>query len=199
MKRETWLLSLVLILAATIALGALACGDDDDDDSGDDDDTDDDDDDDSTGSGECVELVYNLHDADAGQVFVYLATMTTTDEAVTDYDYVTAAQMPEPPLFLLGLDVAAADGGSDDAFDAFDEAPADGYVADGDDPAIGTDWQVGGNGQDGYEMAGTVYALKLADGTYAKISVTSAQVGEIHVDAYHQPDGSRNLACSWPE
>jgi hypothetical protein len=47
-------------------------------------------------------------------------------------------------------------------------------------------------------MSENVHVVKLQDGTYAKIAVTSAKSGKITLAAYHQGDGSRDLACTTP-
>jgi hypothetical protein len=79
-------------------------------------------------------------------------------------------------------------------------APATGYAAD--DPSkdiyvIGSSWRNGGTGTTGFVMTKNVYALKLADGTYAKIEVLSAKGGEVHILAYRQAKvGSTDLTTA---
>ncbi len=40
--------------------------------------------------------------------------------------------------------------------------------------------------------------MRLANGTYAKIEILSAQGGTVHVLCYLQPDGSRELSTTTP-
>jgi len=47
-------------------------------------------------------------------------------------------------------------------------------------------------------MTEAVYAVRLANGTYAKIEVLSAQGGTVHVLCDLQPDGSRDLTTTAP-
>jgi hypothetical protein len=98
------------------------------------------------------------------------------------------------PWITLGKDVQAINLGAGMTFVQVMEAPDAGYQDDPD--LIGGTWNNGGAGETGYEMSNNVYVLKLTDQTFAKLAVTSAKAGAVTFDAFHQGDGSRDLACA---
>jgi hypothetical protein len=83
-------------------------------------------------------------------------------------------------------------------------APADGYQADdaaNKTYAIGSSWRTGGDGgtAPGFTMSSFIYAIKLADGTYAKLEVLKAFAGTIDIRFYHQANGSQDLTTVEPQ
>ncbi len=148
--------------------------------------------------GTCTELTLDLHDG-TGQALVKLANMTITTEDIESYDFAMVNQMPEPPAIYLGPLAQAVDLGSGMSFMDVVEAPLNGYANDSDESVIGTGWRTGGSGQQGHEMSGNVYVLKLGDNIYGKIRVTSAKQGVVTIDAFHQDDGSADLECAFKE
>ena len=131
---------------------------------------------------------------------IYFSTMSVIGNVeATDYD-VYVSHMSGPTLEL-GDHVQAVNLGNSDDFYTIDEVPETGYASDGDgveNMIIGTGYQSGGDGTAGFIMSENVYALKIEDEnggfTYAKIEVTQAKAGAVHVLAYWQPDGSRNVS-----
>ena len=161
-------------------------------------------------SADCIEYIHEdgvpyllkiyMHSPSATKI--YFSTMSVIgDIEATDYDiYVSHL---DGPSFELGANVQAIDLGNTDAFDDVDEVPETGYATDGADVAgmiIGTSYRSGGTGSTGFTMSENIYALKIGDGngnfTYAKIEVKQAKAGEVHVLAYWQPDGSRDVSTS---
>ncbi len=131
---------------------------------------------------------------------VYLQTMEVKVAGSGDYDIHIESQGGGGPVFWLGDHVMAMNLGNELHFHEVDLAPENGYEPDGDsieEAVIGRGYIGGGSGGTGYIMTENVYVLELDYGegqpTYAKIQVVQAQAGEIHVLAYWQPDGSRNL------
>ena len=101
----------------------------------------------------------------------------------------------------LGPGVTAQSLGSAQDYPDVDEAPASGYQADdlvNEVYVIGDTWRNGGSGTTGFLMSENVYAVKLADGTYAKIEVLSAQSGEVHILCDHPADRTRVIGTSSP-
>jgi hypothetical protein len=144
----------------------------------------------------CTALAFDMKDpASSGQVFITLSDMQVHYEDITDYDLVFARVSGQGPTGYLGNGVTAVNAGNEIPFESFNEAPGEGYAADDTEPVIGSSWNDGGSGQEGFDANGNVYVLKLADGTYAKIAVTGAKNGKATADAYHQPDGSSDLNC----
>jgi hypothetical protein len=141
----------------------------------------------------CDELVIDLHEADTW--YFTLADMTEHDAEPASWD-VMMGKTGSGPWITLREGVEAIDLGSGEDFVDVIEAPDSGYDADAD--LIGGDWKSGGAGETGYTMSENVYVLKLADDTYAKLMVTSAEAGAITIDAFHQSDGTRDLACTQP-
>ncbi len=131
---------------------------------------------------------------------IYFATMSVIGEmAASDYD-IYVSHLSGPTLEL-NDHVQAVDLGNAKGFDEIDEAPETGYASDGEgveNMVIGIGYRSGGTGSSGYIMTGNIYVLKIDNGTrgvtYAKIEVKQAMNGEVHVLAYWQPDGSRNIA-----
>ncbi len=178
--------------------------DDDDDDTASDDDDDDDttaddDDDDDLVAGTCTAMEFDMKANDSGQVFLTFADMTAHYEDITEYDIVFAKVHGQGPTGYLGTGVTALNAGNEVPFDDFSEAPEDGYAEDGEEPVIGHSWQNGGSGPEGYDCTGAVYVLTLADGSYAKFTVTRAKDGVVTMEAFHQADGSRTLDCLFDE
>ncbi len=136
---------------------------------------------------------------------IYFSTMSVIgDIDATDYEvYVSHLSGPS---FELGSHVQAVNLGNTIDFYSIDEVPETGYASDGEgveNMVIGTGYRSGGEGSTGFIMSENVYALKIGDGnggfTYAKIEVMQAKAGEVHVLAYRQPNGSRNVATSGGE
>ncbi len=147
----------------------------------------------------CTEISFDMHESASGQVFVVLSEMTAYLEDTSTYDFVFAKVHGQGPTGYLGDGVAALNVGDGTAFEEYDEAPAGEYSEDGDGPVIGTGWQEGGSGTEGFIPTGNIYVLKLANGTFAKISVTSAKDGLVTIDAFHQANGSNDLQCAFEE
>lgn len=141
----------------------------------------------------CDELAIDLHTAE--NWFFTLSDMTehSTEPAAWD---VKMGKSGSGPWITLGEGVEAINLGSDQTFVEVVEAPDTGYQDDPD--LIGDSWRTGGAGETGYVMSENVYVLKLQDGTYAKLAVTSAKAGAITLDAFHQADGSTDLTCAMP-
>jgi hypothetical protein len=142
----------------------------------------------STAAGTATDLKLGLHD---NSVKVVLATMKVVGKDATVWDLYMAHTDPvdKLPHVTLGSGVTAQNLGNSTTFHAVDTAPTSGYTAD--DPTaktyvIGSSWRNGGAGTTGFIMTKNIYALTLADGTYAKIEVLSAKSGEIHILAYQQ-------------
>ncbi|MBN2493965.1 MAG: hypothetical protein JXR96_05185 [Deltaproteobacteria bacterium] len=143
--------------------------------------------------GVAFDLELHLH---ADEVKIRLYSMQVISAAETEWDLYMAHDGPGPNL-KLGPGVSAVNMGHESDYHAFDEAPEDGYLADDPENAdfvIGTRFITGGSGETGFVMSEDVYALKLADGTFAKVEVLSARAGIIHVLCYWQPNGSRDIA-----
>jgi len=153
----------------------------------------------STATGKATDLKLGLHD---NLVKVVLSTMTVVGKEATEWDfYITHGDpVDQLPHIELGAGVTAQNLGNTKTFHEVDTAPTDGYTAD--DPSaqtyvIGSSWRDGGSGTTGFTMTKNIYALKLADGTYAKIEVLSAKGGEVHILAYRQPTpGDTDLATT---
>jgi hypothetical protein len=150
--------------------------------------------------GVATDVQLGLH---GNQVKIVLATMEVVGMEATEWDLYMDHDAPADggPNMKLGPGVTAQSLGSSQEYHNTDEAPADGYQ--GDDPGnevyvIGDTWRDGGSGTTGFHMSENVYAVKLADGTYAKIEVLSAQSGEIHVLCYRQADSSRFIGTTAP-
>lgn len=150
-------------------------------------------------TGKATDLKLGLHD---NKVKVVLASMTVVGTEATVWDLFLSHSDPvdKLPAIQLGAGVTAQSLGSTTTFHNVKTAPTTGYTAD--DPskdiyAIGSSWRNGGSGTTGFAMTKNVYALKLADGTYAKIEVLSAKAGEIHILAYRQAKvGSTDLTTT---
>lgn len=149
----------------------------------------------SVSTGEASDITVDLHSAN---MFAYkLVDLTAhADYTGTDWDFSVTKAMPNPPTFLLGPGVTAVNLGSTTAYHDVNEAPETGYDDDDPNAIIGISWQDGGSGTTGFQVTGNVYVLKLADGTYGKVEVISAQSGMVVVRAYRQADGTRNLATA---
>ncbi len=128
---------------------------------------------------------------------IYFSTMSVIgDVNAGDYDlYVSHTDGPTPEL---GSHVQAINLGNTQSFDEVTEVPEEGYAADGTEPVIGTSYRSGGEGSTGFIMSENIYALKIESEskgtTYAKIEVLQAKGGVVHIMAYWQPDGSRNVS-----
>jgi len=140
-------------------------------------------------TGKATDLKLLLHD---NLVKVVLASMTVVgkDETTFDLSMTHGDPVDKLPHIELGSGVTAQNLGSTTTFHALTAAPTTGYAAD--DPTksvyvIGSSWRGGGSGTTGFVMTKNIYAIKLADGTYAKIEVLSAKGGEVHILAYRQP------------
>lgn len=153
----------------------------------------------STATGKATDLKLGLHD---NLVKVVLSTMTVVGKEATQWDfYVTHGDpVDQLPHIELGASVTAQNLGNSKTFHEVDTAPTDGYEADdlgSQTYVIGSSWRDGGSGTTGFIMTKNIYALKLADGTYAKIEVLSAKSGEVHILAYRQPaPGDTDLATT---
>ena len=150
--------------------------------------------------GLATDVQLGLH---GNQVKILLDTMEVVGMEATEWDLYMDHDAPadDGPNMKLGPGVTAQSLGSTQDFHAVDEAPADGYLTD--DPGsevyvIGDTWRAGGAGATGFIMSENVYLVKLADGTYAKIEVLSAQSGEVHVLCYRQAGGSRFIGTTSP-
>ena len=150
----------------------------------------------STGAGTATDVELGLHD---NTVKIVLSTLTVVGKEATEWDLYMSHNDPvdQNPHLELGPGVTAQNLGDTKTFHEVDTAPTDGYAAD--DPTaqtyvIGSTWRNGGSGGTGFIMTKNIYALKLADGSYAKIEVLSAQSGVIHILAYRQSTvGDTNL------
>ncbi len=150
--------------------------------------------------GTATDVQLGLHD---NQVKILLATMEVVGMEATEWDLYMAHDAPADggPNMKLGPGVTAQSLGSSQDYHDIDEATADGYQADDTDNevyVIGDTWRAGGAGSTGFIMSENVYVVKLADGTYAKIEVLSAQSGEIHILCYLRADGSRFIGTTAP-
>jgi hypothetical protein len=150
--------------------------------------------------GTATDVQLGLH---GNQVKIVLATMEVVGLEATEWDLHVDHDAPADggPNMKLGPGVTAQSLGSSQDYHAVDEAPAGGYQADdsGNEVyVIGDTWRAGGSGTTGFIMSENVYAVKLADGTHAKIEVLSAQSGEVHVLCYRQADGSRFIGTISP-
>ncbi len=143
----------------------------------------------------CAELTFDMGQPASGQVFITLTDMTAHYEDLTSYDLVFAKVHGQGPTGYLGDGVTAVNAGNEISFDDFEEAPADGYRTDGEDPVIGASWKDGGSGTEGFQTTGNIYVLKLKDGSFAKVAVTSAKDGVVTMDAFRRADGSIDLRC----
>ncbi|MBN2357991.1 MAG: hypothetical protein JXR83_00965 [Deltaproteobacteria bacterium] len=148
------------------------------------------------GDGIATDVNLHLH---SNAVKIILATMEVVGMEATEWDLYMSHDDPVDggPCLQLGPGVAAKNLGSGADYHAVSEAPTDGY--ENDDPntdfyVIGSSWRDGGTGTTGFHMTENVYAIKLADVTYAKVEVLSAQTGEVHVLCYRQPDGSQDIS-----
>ena len=197
---------MVMLAAAMVPMAG--CGDDDDDDdvTGDDDDDtatpddDDDDNDDDDAESICTEITYNLHASTTGWVFVNLTDMSVEFNEPAVYDFKVghlADKAEDIDYFILGPNVEGINLGNDPMFDGVAQAPESGYQTDDPDYVIGTSWQSGGSCPAGWIMTDNVYALHMADGTYGKLAVTSAQEGNFTISVFRQTDGTRDMVCSW--
>lgn len=142
--------------------------------------------------GVAVDVTLLLHE---DQVKISLHSLQVSGAADNEFDLYMAHDGPGPNL-KLGPGVTGVDLGADRDYHAVEQAPADGYAADDDEAGeyvIGIGFIAGGEGSSGFDMTGNVYALRLSDGSYAKVEVLSARAGEVHLLCYHQPDGSRDL------
>ena len=130
---------------------------------------------------------------------IYLEDMLVlADPLADDYDLYVAHT--DGPTFELGSHVQAINLGNEQGYHEIEELPLEGYAADAEDLSelvIGTSYRSGGSGSTGFIMSENIYALRLDHGeglySYAKIEVLQAMAGEVHVLAYHQPDGSTNV------
>jgi len=150
--------------------------------------------------GAATDVQLGLHN---NQVKILLDAMEVVGMEATEWDLYMDHDAPADngPNMKLGPNVTAQSLGSSQDYQAVDAAPAGGYLAD--DPGnqvyvIGDSWRAGGEGSTGFIMSENVYAVKLADGTYAKIEVLSAQSGEVHVLCFRQADGSRFIGTTSP-
>lgn len=144
-----------------------------------------------SGAAACADLEVNLHDAD--NWYVTLADMTEHETEPAAWD-LQIGKTGAGPWITLGDGVEAINLGSTDAFVDVVQAPDTGYDPDPD--LIGDTWKTGGAGETGFDMSDNVYVIHLADDTYAKVTVTSAKAGLIMLEAFHQADGSTDLACT---
>ena len=153
----------------------------------------------SSGVGTATDVELGLHD---NKVKIVLATMAVVGTEATEWDLWMNHNDPVDhlPHLELGAGVTAQNLGNSDTFHEVDTAPTTGYEADDPDAeiyVIGSSWRNGGSGGSGFIMTKNIYALKLADGTYAKIEVLSAKSGEVHILAYRQSTpGDTNLATA---
>ena len=174
-----------------------------DDDSSDDDDSaddDDDDDDDAVDPTACYEIKFNLHNSATGWVYITLNDMQANLSEVDGYDFKIGhlAKVEDIDYILLGSGVKAQNLGNTDPFDDVTTAPTDGYLEDeGSNYVIGTSWQEGGSCPSGWDCTDNIYAMKLADDTYAKFTVVSAQAGNFEFNVFKQVDSSTDLSCAW--
>jgi hypothetical protein len=150
--------------------------------------------------GTATDVQLGLH---SNSVKIRLAAMEVVGMEATEWDLYMDHDAPADggPNLKLGPGVAAQSLGSSPDYHHADAAPASGYQSDDPDNevyVIGDTWRAGGSGTTGFVMSGNVYAVKLADGTYAKIEVLSAQSGEIHVLCYRRADGSRFIGTTAP-
>jgi hypothetical protein len=150
--------------------------------------------------GVAIDVEFHLH---VNDVKIDLYTLEVLGEQEEEYDLFMGHDDPVDggPNMHLGPGVTAQSLGNSQDYHAVSEAPADGYQSD--DPGngvyvIGSSWRNGGNGTVGFNMTENVYAVRLPNGTYAKIEILSAQGGTIHMLCYLQPDGSRDLSTTAP-
>ncbi len=148
-----------------------------------------------TSTGEATELTVDLHSSNQ-YAYDLSELLTLPGYTGTDWDVSVTNAMPNPPTFLLGPGVTAVNLGGGAGFHDVTEAPAAGYDDDDPDAIIGIAWQDGGTGATGFEVTGNIYVLMLADSTYAKLEVLSAQQGVVTVRVYRQADGTRNLSTA---
>lgn len=151
-------------------------------------------------TGKATDLKLGLHD---NLVKVVLSSMSVVGKEATAFDlYCTHGDpVDKLPHLELGPGVSAQNLGNTTTFHAVTTAPTTGYASD--DPTkgvfvIGSSWRSGGSGTTGFVMTKNIYALKLADGTYAKIEVLSAKGGEVHILAYRQPKAGNTDLTTTP-
>jgi hypothetical protein len=142
--------------------------------------------------GQATMLTVHLHDANQWSLF--LDTMTLT--AGTETGHHLLVTKDDGPYITLGDGVTGVDMGNTQDYHDIVEAPETGYVGDDPDPLIGWGWKAGGSGPTGFDMTENVYVIKLADDTYAKVEVMSAQAGDVEILCYRQGDGTRNIATA---
>lgn len=143
-------------------------------------------------SGVAVDVQLGLH---GNEVKIKLDTMTVLGKEATDFDLYM--NHDDGPNMYMGPGVTGQNLGAAQAFHDVTAAPDTGYEADAPpNLIIGTSWRNGGAGTTGWIMTKNIYALKLADSTYAKIEVLSAKSGEVHVLCYRQADGSKDLTTT---
>ena len=150
--------------------------------------------------GTATDVQLGLH---SNQVKILLASMEVVGMEATEWDLYVDHDAPSDggPNMKLGPGVTAQSLGSSQDYHAVDVAPVDGYLTDdtgNEIYVIGDTWRAGGSGTTGFIMSENVYAVKLADGTYAKIEVLSAQSGVVHVLCYRQAGGSRFIGTTSP-
>ena len=143
-------------------------------------------------AGACAEVSFDLHASP--QVYVTLEDMQTHTDPPSAYSFVMQKLHPAPTVYL-GPGVQGINLGPDPGFDDVLEAPDSGYATDEPDPIIGRNYKSGGSGSTGFDMSGDVYVLVHPDGSYAKLSWTSAVAGKVTVSAYHSD--STDLVCTW--
>ncbi len=147
----------------------------------------------SGGDALCGALAIDLHAAEMW--YFTLSDLTEHEQEPAAWD-LKMGKSGAGPWITLGTGVEAVNLGNTESFVEVVEAPDTGYDADPD--FIGDTWRSGGAGETGYTMSENVYVVKLQDGSYAKLWVTSAKAGKITLEAYHQGDGTRDLACTMP-
>jgi hypothetical protein len=150
-------------------------------------------------AGQAVTLETALESSSTHESRVNLRTNSVSDDS-SDYDL---RVFENPSLggmaVALGTGVQGQSLGSSQDFHAIVEAPDAGYQADdagASEFVIGGGFAVSGNCEQGYVMSGNVYALKLADGSYAKIEILSAKQGVMKIQAFRQGDLSRDLTTA---
>jgi len=146
--------------------------------------------------GEATLLKVFMHSDETKIYFMDMEVIS--DAGAEDYDiYVSHV---DGPTFEMGAHVEGINLGNETGFHDIEEVPETGYEADGEnleDLIIGISYRDGGSGTTGYIMTDNVYALKLDYGEegvkYAKIQVLQAMGGEVHVLAFLQTDGTRDV------